>query len=145
MMVVYTIYQPLTRSCPLQFVSGEFWNPAGKYAVTVKNTSGKPIRDFALTFEHFLAPQYLHKPFDGAWTVNQSLAPGESRTLEKAPYLRVGDSILGWVFLPSTIAFADGTTWRPTQEGECFQAFWRDQDHPTFEVLPPTFIELNPD
>jgi hypothetical protein len=151
MMATYTIYQPPTRACPIKFVSGDFWNPAENFAVTVENTSDKPIRSFALESEHFLAPQYLHRPFQGhrwTWerTGDQSLAHGQQQTLERKAYSAgEGQSVLGWAFFPDTIKFADGSVWKPQQRGECFNVFWRDKEHPVLEVLPPMQMEMNLD
>jgi len=139
MMTSFTIYEPPARACPIQFVSGTFWNPpANKYSVTVKNTSGKAIKEWVLTSEHFLAPQYLHRPFDAIWPVAGPIAAGGEQTLEKNAYLQGGDAILGWALFPRKIVFQDGTTWEPQQHGECFQVYWRDKDHPELMVLPPS-------
>jgi hypothetical protein len=143
MMATYTIYVPPTRSCPLQFVSGSFWSDAGKYSVTVKNISGKPIQRWSLTFEHFLAPQYLHHPFQADWPGVGPIAAGEKQTLEKAAY-HGGAPIQGWVLFPTQILFQDGSTWTPQQHGECFQVYWREQEHPDLIVLPPALRDTMP-
>ena len=142
MMSTFTIYEPPARSCPLKFVAGNFWNTTGKYSVRVKNTSGKPIKQWDLTSEHFLAPQYLHRPFDANWPASGPIAAGAEQTLEKDAYLQGGDSILGWALFPRKISYEDGTTWEPQQRGECFQVYWRDQDHPNLMVLPPSIGEI---
>jgi hypothetical protein len=46
------------------------------------------------------------------------------------------------VFFPETIKFADGSVWKPEREGECFNIFWRDEDHPHLEVLPTLQVEM---
>jgi manganese oxidase len=146
MMASFTIYEPSTRSCPLQFVSGEFWNTPGNYRLTVKNVSGKKIKSFALVFEHFTAPQLLHHPFADTWASGEPVEPGREQTLEMKPYAGAGGrDILGWVLLPSKIVFEDGTIWAPQERGECFGVFWRDPDHPDLEVLPPEQVETNVD
>ena len=137
MMATYTIYEPPARSCPLRFVAGDFWSGKGKYTVTVKNVSGKPIKQWVLTSEHFLAPQYLHRPFDANWPAASSIAAGGEQTLEKSAYLQGTGSILGWALFPSRILFEDGTMWAPQQHGECSQVYWRDKEHPDLMVLPP--------
>jgi hypothetical protein len=140
MMATFTIYEPSTRSCPVQFVSGNFWN-TDKFSLTVKNTSGKAIKQWELTSEHFLSPQFLHHPFDADWTTPGAIATGADQTLEKKAYSRGSDKILGWALFPGKIVFEDGTTWTPQQRGECFHVFWRDQDHPEVPVLPPSQAE----
>ncbi len=141
MMTNYTIYEPPTRPCPIQFTDGTFWNTNGPYSVKVKNTSGKAIKQWMLTSEHFLAPGYLHHPFDAQWPPAGPLAAGAEQTLEKKPYLQGGGSILGWALFPSRILFEDGTTWTPQSHGECFQTYWRDSGHPDLIVLPPSQAE----
>jgi hypothetical protein len=46
------------------------------------------------------------------------------------------------VFFPETIKFTDGSVWKPEREGECFNIFWRDEDHPQLEVLPTLQVEM---
>jgi len=144
MMATFTIYDPPARSCPIQFVSGNFWDHTGKYTVTVKNVSGKAIKQWTLTSEHFLTPGYLHHPFDANWPAAGPIAAGAEQTLEKNAYLQGGDAISGWALFPSKIAFEDGTTWLPEQRGECFHVFWRDKNHPDLVVLPPSLIYTSP-
>jgi hypothetical protein len=147
MMAVYTIYQPSARQCPIRFISGSFWNADDKFSMTIENTSGKPIKSLALESDHFLSAQYLHRPFqDHQWTANQTIAPGQQYTLEKKAYpASEQQKILGWAFSPEAVTFADGTTWKPQQDGECFNVFWRDKDHPELNVLPPLQKEMNLD
>jgi manganese oxidase len=147
MMATYTIYQPPTRPCPIKFVAGDFWNAPEKFSLTIENASGKPIESVALDSDHFLSPQYLHRPFEGSrWTWEQPMAPGQKQVLEKKAYPpAVEQSVLGWVILPVAVKFADGSVWNPQRDGECFGIFWRDQDHPNLEVLPPLQVEMNSD
>jgi Multicopper oxidase len=147
MMVTYTIYEPFTRPCPVKFIAGDFWNAQGKFSLTVENISGKPIQSFVLESEHFLSPQYLHRPFEQhRWVWDQPVAPGRSQTLERKSYAQAaGQSVLGWVFFPETIKFADGSAWKPDRDGECFDVFWRDKEHPHLDVLPPLQMEMNSD
>jgi hypothetical protein len=144
MMASFTIYEPSSTRCPLQFVSGDFWNITDKYQLTVKNVSGKKIKNFALVFEHFVAPQFMRHPFLDTWTSDQ-LNNGSEQTLGMKPYPGGGQSILGWVLLPSKVLFEDGSSWAPQERGECFGVFWRDQDHPDLKVLPPEQVEMTPD
>jgi Multicopper oxidase len=116
MMAVYTIYAPPARPCPLTFTGGDFWKHAENFTLTVKNVSAKPI------------------------------LPGEEQTLER-PGIRAANAqaVLGWVFFPASVKYADGTTWHAQSEGECFSVLWREQQHPDLPVLPPRQIEMNSD
>jgi hypothetical protein len=147
MMATYTIYEPSARTCPVKFVSGNFWDDTEKFSLSVENVSGKPIQSFAVEAEQFLSPQYLHRPFDGhRWSSDQALAPGETRTLEQKAYpASIRQSVMGWVFLPDSIKFTDGSVWNAERAGECFHIFWRDKDHPQVEALPPLQMEMNLD
>jgi len=147
MMATYTIYQPPTRACPIKFVAGDFWNAPEKFSLTIENTSGKPIESVALESEHFLSPQYLYRPFEGSrWAWDQPILPGQKQLLVKKAYPpAVEQSVLGWAILPVAVKFADGSIWNPQRDGECFGVFWRDQNHPNLEVLPPLQVEMNSD
>jgi FtsP/CotA-like multicopper oxidase with cupredoxin domain len=146
MMAEFTIYEPSTKPCPLQFVRGDFWDISDeKYKLTVKNISGKKIKSYGLTFEHFAAPYFLQHPYKDSWVSQEFLAPGGEQTLEMKAYANGGKDLLGWVLLPSRINFEDGSVWSPQERGECFAVFWRDKDHPDLKVLPPEQFETNPD
>ena len=146
MMVVYTIYAPPTRPCPLTFVSGDFWKHPEKISLVVKNTSDKPIASFTLTSEIFMTPQDLRRPYRGEWPSKAIISPGQELTLEKPGSLATGaQAVLGWAFFPATVTFGDGSIWRPQSEGECFGVIWRDEQHPEMPVLPPRQMEINPD
>jgi manganese oxidase len=146
MMATYTIYEPFTRKCPVKFVAGSFWN-TDKFSLTIENVSGKAIQSVILESEHFLSPQYLHRPFEGhRWTWDRTVAAGERQAIERQAYAPVlAQSVQGWVFFPDAVTFADGSVWKPTGVGECFNVFWRDKDHPSLEVLPPLSMEMNAD
>jgi len=145
MTAVYTIYRSPV-GCPLRFVSGDFWNSTGKNLLTVKNVSGKPIKDFMVDYEHLLSEQYLHRPFENELPSSRALQPGQVETLESAGYVTASaQSILGWALFPGGVHFEDGTSWRPKQEGDCFHVFWRDKDHPDVPALPPRQIEMQED
>jgi hypothetical protein len=45
-------------------------------------------------------------------------------------------------YFPDSVTFAGGSVWKPEQWGECVNVFWRDQEHPTLEVLPPFQMEM---
>lgn len=147
MMASYTIYEPFTRPCPIKIVAPELWNKTEGISLTVENISGKPIKSFTLESEQFLSPQYLHRPFGGhRWTWDQPVAPGQQQVLQRKSYSPAEQqNLLGWVFSPDAITFADGSTWKPERRGECFNVFWRDQAHPDLEVLPPLQMEMNAD
>jgi len=147
MMAEFTIYEPSTRPCPLEFVSGEFWNvPDNQYKLTVRNRSGKKIKSFALSFQHFVAPAFMRHPFADSWGSTQPLDAGAEQTLEMKAYgAKGGQNLLAWVLMPSKVTFEDGSSWTPQERGECFGVFWRDKDHPDLKVLPPEQIETNQD
>lgn len=146
MMAVYTIYAPPTRACPLAFVGGDFWEHPENFRLTVKNISGKAITSLDLTTEMFLAPQDLRRAFNGDWSSAKSILPGQEQTLER-PGIRAesAKTVLGWVFFPNSVKYEDGTIWQARDEGECFNAIWRDPQHPDLRALPPRQIEMNPD
>jgi FtsP/CotA-like multicopper oxidase with cupredoxin domain len=146
MMAVYTIYKPSARACPLTVAGGDFWKHPERVTLSIKNTSGKPIRSMKLISEMLLAPQDLRRPYNFEWSLNDPLLPEQEKTLEKpGSTWTTAQSVAGWVFFPSTIKYADGTNWQPQSEGECFGVVWRDQQHPELPVLPTRQFELNPD
>ncbi len=146
MMVVFTIYKPQTRRCPVEFMSGDLWNDPQKLSVTAKNVSNKSISHLFITSEMLLAPQDLRQPANFAWSSKTAMAVGETVTLEK-PGIPSSSAakIMGWVFFPSSIKYADGTEWVPEHDGECFKAIWRDAQHPDMPALPPLQLEINSD
>jgi len=146
MMAVYTIYPPPNPSCPVKFPTGDFWNTNGKFTLTVKNATNRQIKSVQLTAEHFLAPQDLRRPFDFNWSSKEAIPPNSQQAIERPAYKEASaQAVLGWVFIPNSIAYSDGTTWHPKNESECFKVFWRDKDHPEIPALPPRQDELNPD
>lgn len=146
MMAVYTIYEASGRPCPLAFVGGDFWNNPEAAMLTIRNISGKPISSFTLMSEILLSPQDLRRPFNAEWSGAKPLAAGAQQTLiQPAVPASSAQTVLGWVFFPNFIQYADGSTWRPDSEGECFGVIWRDLQHPDMPVLPPRQIEMNPD
>jgi manganese oxidase len=146
MMAVYTIAATPTRSCPVAFVRGDFWKEPAKFTLTVKNTGSRTITGLRIMPELFQAPQDLRRPFNAEWSSTTPIAPGQELTLEK-PGIRAdsAQTVLGWVFFPSSIKYDDGSVWRPQNEGECFNVIWRDEPHPDMWALPPRQIEINPD
>jgi manganese oxidase len=147
MMAVYTIYPPPKGNCPLTFVGGEFWKNPERFALTVKNNSDRPIARFMLTSEMLLAPLDLRRPYDFEWSFSgRPIMPGQEQALEKPGALAASaQTVMGWVFFPTSLSYADGTTWLAQNEGECFGVIWRDQQHPDLPTLPTRQIEMNPD
>jgi hypothetical protein len=146
MMAIYTIYKPSAQSCPLVVVGGDFWKHPENFTLTVKNISGKPISTLTLISEMLLAPQDLRRPNNAEWSLTKPILPGREETLEK-PGIRASSAqtVLGWVFFPYSVKFDDGTTWLGQSEGDCFDAIWRDAQHPEMLALPPRQMEINPD
>lgn len=146
MMAVFTIATPPPRSCPMEFLGGDFWKEPEKFTLTVKNTGSKTITSFQLIPEMFFTPQDLRRPFMGEWSSKKPILPGEEQVLEK-PGIRAegAQAVMGWAFFPGSIKYDDGTFWRPQNEGECFKVIWRDPQHPDIPALPPRQIEINPD
>jgi hypothetical protein len=147
MMATYTIYQPPARACPVKLSGGDFWNVTDNFSLTIENKSKKAIRSVALESDHFLAPGFLQRPFQGyRWESDQPLAPGQQLALTKQAYApAMQQTIFGWALVPQSVKFADGTEWKPEQYGECFNVFWRERGQPTLEVLPPLQREIHPD
>jgi len=145
MMAVYVVYPP-ARACPVSFSGGDFWQRPESFSLTLKNTSGKAIRNVSVISEMFLAPNDLRRPYNFEWPPTGTIAPGQQQTLQRTGIrASSAQTILGWVFFPYSVKYTDGSVWQPQGEGECFQVFWRDKDHPEMPVLPPRQIEMNPD
>src|SRR5271156_1435864 len=147
MMAVYTIYVPTTRACPIAFTgSGDFWKHPETFSVNVKNPSSKTISGLNLASEMLLAPRDLRQPFNFVWVSTKPISPGQEQTLEKpGTHTASAQSVIGWVFFPSSVKYGDGSSWHPENEGECFTVIWRDPDHPDMPVLPPRQLEMNSD
>ncbi len=146
MMAVYTIYPPPPKSCPVTFSGLEYWNHPDQSSLTVKNTSGKAIEKVFVMSEMFMAPQDLRRPFNPDWQSEQPIAAGQEQTIDKrgAPE-NIAKQVMGWVFFPTMVKYQDGSTWKPQHPGECFNAFWRDPEHPELPALPPVQIEIEAD
>lgn len=146
MMAVFSIFPPPKRSCPVSFADGDFWQHPEKFTLTVKNNTNKTISAMTLVPEFFMQPQNLQRPYNNLWKSTQSIPPGEQLIVQKpGASAESARHVLGWVFFPASIKFADGSSWAPDHEGECFRAFWQDPQHPDLLGLPPRQIELNPD
>jgi manganese oxidase len=145
MMATYTVYAPQHCSSPVQFVSADFWQTAGKFRVIVKNTSAKPIRNLVVMYDHLMAPLYRLRPQDNEWSWNKPIQPGQEQTFEMPGWLPgYAEKIYGWVLFPKSVIYEDGSEWHPAEE-ECFQVYWRDKEHPQLTVLPPLQIETQED
>jgi hypothetical protein len=146
MMAVYIIYSPPARSCPVAFSDLQFWNSPAKDALTITNKSAKTISQLSVTSEIFMAPQDLRRPFHPEWQTSQPISPGRQQVLEKpATPPKSAQTVLGWVFFPSSIKYDDGSSWQPQHPGDCFHIFWRDPQHPDVPALPPVQIEITAD
>jgi manganese oxidase len=146
MMAVYTIAAASARPCPLAFVGGDFWQHPENFTLTVKNTGSKTISSLRLMPETLLTPQDLRRPFNDEWSSTKPIPPGQEQTLEKpGSSAASAQTVMGWVFFPSSIKYEDGTSWSPQSEGECFNVIWRDAQHPDLFALPPRQSEINPD
>jgi hypothetical protein len=146
MMATYTIYQPRQCSSPIQIVSADFWQTPGKFRVTIKNVSSKPIRSVQVNFDHLLAPQYRRRPYRNNWNWSTPIGPGQEQTFEIPGWLPgYADKVLAWILYPQAVTYEDGSQWQAGDEGACFSVYWRDKEHPTMEVLPPLFMELHED
>ena len=145
MMATYTIYKPAERSCPLQFTSADFWNSSGQYSVAVKNTSGKLIKEWSLTSEHFLAPQYLHHPYDAEWPIAGPIVAGGEETLHKKTYEQGGDSILGGPCIPQKSSSPTNPPGHRNGVASVSKCFGEIKITPIWwSCLPPCLIHLNP-
>lgn len=146
MTAVYTIAAPPTRQCPMETTRGDFWSDPDKFKLTVKNTGSKAISSANIMSEVFVAPQDLRRGNNPLWRSAKPMAPGQEITLEQPGIgTKSEQTVLGWVFFPSSLKFEDGTAWQPQHEGECFKVFWRDADHPEMLALPPRQREIAPD
>lgn len=146
MMAAYTIYDSQPCSSPVQFVSADFWHTPGKFRITVKNVSSKPISKLTVNFDHMMSRQYRRRPFNNFWNWNTVIQPGQEQTFEVPGFPGTSaDNVFGWVLFPRTVSFQDGSNWQLHDDNQCFQVFWRDKDQPSFEVLPQLFQEMSED
>jgi len=143
MMATYTIYEPQHCSTPMQFVSANLW-PSGKAQVTVRNVGAKAIKAISVSFDYLTSPQARRRSFDNQWNWITSLQPGQTQSFEVDSFLPKQQAV-GYILFPKLITFADGTHWNPKTEGECFETYWRENQHSRLPVLPPLQMELNED
>jgi hypothetical protein len=145
MMATYTIYEPPQGPCPIQFVAGDFWSTPGKFSVTIRNVSAKPIRSLEVSFDHLMTPQYRRRPFNDVWSLAGPIEPGQQKQFEMPGYLPGHvDNILGWAVFPKSVTYLD-SKWNAQEDGQCFEVLWRDQEHPQPMVLPPLQMETRED
>jgi manganese oxidase len=146
MMAAYTIYQPQGCSSPLRITSADFWHTPGTFRVTVKNISSKPTRNIFVDFDYLMTPQYRRRSTINEWRWDATIQPGQEQTFEMQGFRgNLADSVFGWVLFPTKVIYQNDSSWSPQQPEQCFQIFWRDQDHPSLEVLPPLFVEIGTD
>jgi hypothetical protein len=89
------------------------------------------------------APQNLRRPFNAPWSLKKPIPPGQEQTIEQPGIPAASaQTVMAWVFFPSSIKYEDGSNWQPQSEGECFGVVWRDQHHPDMLALPPRQIEI---
>jgi len=146
MMATYTIYDPEDkRSCPLNFGAQRLWGGVDQdLSITIENNSSKTINKVFLTSGNLLTPMDL-QPSVLPWISTTPIAAKRELLLTVRNNLENSSALLGWVFYPRLIQYSDGSKWQPQHQGQCFQIYWRDKDHPDLPVLPPLQIEQNED
>lgn len=145
MMATYTIYEPSREPCPLRFVTADFWTTPGNFSITVKNVGNKPIMSVDVSYDHLMTVQYRRRPFNNKWSFSGPIEPGQEKRFDMPGYLPgQAQGIQGWAVFPKAITYSD-SKWYPKEDGQCFQVFWRDQDHPELTVLPPVQVETKED
>jgi manganese oxidase len=145
MMATYTIYKPEHPSCPVQFVSADFWNTPDKFMVNVKNAGPKTIKNLEVTFDHLVTAQYRRRPYLNKWTWNAQIQSQREQTFDMPGYpSAMQGTIQGWILFPEKIVYEDGSTWERRNDA-CFDVFWRGPEHPEMPVLPPLQIEMSED
>jgi Multicopper oxidase len=146
MMATYTIYQPQPCNSPIQFVAGDFWNSSGKFRVTVKNISPKPIRNVLVTFDDMINPYIRRQPVNNQWNWSTEIKPGEEHTFLMPGWLPQNvNQAYAWILFPSSVTYDDGSTWQPQAPEACYKTYWRDKQHPQFTVLPTLQIDTGED
>jgi manganese oxidase len=145
MMATFSIHYP-KRACPVKFTEGDFWYTPEKFLVTARNQSSKSIKKLQIALEYFSrAPNNL-RGFADDWKWQTAIPVNAEKTFELQEYFHEkgligylsGDrGIIGWAVMPKVIEYSDGSTWKPREHGECHEIFWRDEDHPFLEGLPP--------
>jgi hypothetical protein len=136
MMAVFTIYIPQTWPCPIEFSAGDLWKNPEKLSFVVKNDGPKPITKLSITSEIFLAPQESRRPSSSQWSSKTVIPPGNEQSLDKPGIPPASaQKIIGWIFLPTSVKYADGTQRCPERGRECFRIFWRELEHPEGSLI----------
>ena len=146
MMATYTIYDPEDkRSCPIKFRAKRLWGDSAQdLSLTIENNSSKTINKVVLNSANLLSRMDL-EPSVLPWIGTAPMPPGHEQTLTSKNNLNNSNAIPAWVFFPRSIEYSDGSRWQTSHQGQCFEIYWRDKDHPDLPVLPPLQIELNVD
>jgi manganese oxidase len=134
MMAFYTIV-PRNPDCPVKITGGEVWNTNDQY-FTFTNTTRKPIRSIIFQSAVYLGAAYLVNA-NKRFQLDQPVAPGVSARVKIDTRYASSRKVEGWVFLPSHITYADGSSWRMRNFGDCFHVFWADAKRPQPLALPP--------
>lgn len=93
-----------------------------------------------------MAPQYRLRSELNEWRWDATIQPGQEQTFEMQGFRgNLANSVLGWVLFPTKVIYQNDSSWSPQQPEQCFQIFWRDRDHPSLEVLPPLFVDMDED
>jgi manganese oxidase len=134
MMTFYTI-MPRRPGCPVKITGGELWNTQ-KPSFTFTNTDERTIKSITFQAAVYHAPNYLVNA-NKRWTLEESIAPGKSATLNVDTRYVSTRKVQGWVALPSAITYTNGSTWRMSRFGDCFHVFWPDPKRPQPVAIPP--------
>jgi len=76
MMAVFTVAAPPSRSCPMEFLGGDFWKEPEKFTLRVKNTSSKTIASFAADTGNVLHAAGFAASLHGRVVVNEADSVG---------------------------------------------------------------------
>ncbi|HTZ98370.1 MAG TPA: multicopper oxidase domain-containing protein [Terriglobales bacterium] len=146
MMATYTISQPQACASPIHFAAADFWNNSGKFQITVKNTSSKPLQGITVSYDYLQSPQIRRRPFNNLWNWHTALSPGQEQTFVMPGWLpQYANKAEAWALFPQSVTFKDGTRWQPQNSEQCFELFWKNKDHPQLTVLPTAQVELDED
>jgi hypothetical protein len=143
MMATYTIYSPFPNSCPVEFGAGDFWHQGNEFSAAVRNTSNKTapgVDSEGVCFADGPAPVADALDVEPSHTARRGAGAEVKQSLSHERHFGLGS-------FPYQIVYADGSKWEPEQKGECFQVYWRDEGHPTFDIAcaPPFQMDANED
>lgn len=146
MMATYTISPPQRCDSPVKFVSADFWNSAGKFRITVSNAGSKAIQSMAVSYDYLESLLVRRRPSNNVWNWHTAIAPGQEQTFLMPGWLpRYANKAIAWALFPKSVTFEDGTTWQAQNPEQCFELFWKDQEHPSLKILPTAQVELDED